>query len=326
MKMASSLAQSAIMDFCVATRELKRIASGSAQQRREMRESVTMCKDLLHRELGALNVECIPVKLEDETVYVRLVKRKRSVGKITASRMVDALGDQDERTLVKLLGLSGGGAGKDRTLDDAFVDVLTQLMLPTTTESVEISKVAPRGFVPTATHVNVNVPTLRDGLNASSRITEVAAVMARESEAISSLRKKDTLARQPFEKTRKSAEPNVSTHLKDYDPVHLTQQVKLQQGGKEWTYYLRQREKTSSPPLTLKNAIRIFRTELSLLRARNRISNTLTIQEALRIRHPEFLSALQRCIQLAIEKAEEDRRKTVATVTMGEFNRIELRK
>lgn len=295
----------AVMDFCVAMQGLKKINDESSIERKEIRSSISSCKEMLRKELQHSKIECLQVNVDGEDMYVRLTERKTPFGVISAERFIDVIRTQSENDLMKLLEKMNDGA-----LDNAIEKLILHLLCPDKKLNVSLSKKAPRGF---------RAPQF--DANTGKKVQELASLMDTECKQMTIINERDKEAKQPLQATKKMVETQVSEHLKRYDPKRYTRRVKLAQGEKEWTYFLRHQETTKPRPLTLKNAMPIFKAQLLEMRNSAGIENELTLLEVRKLQSEAFLNSLQDKVAHEFKKASDENSKTSTSVTMNKFHR-----
>jgi len=233
--------------FCKAQSDLNGIRKEYEHTYKSLGERISTYRSLLSDRMEASNLSCIEVATEEEEdpVYVRKkpVCEKPS---ITTDLILSSLRQTDADTLMSVAEENENDI--PRILSCLFRKAMRESRTVVRT-TLSVSKSREKGFDPKLGH-EVAGETYQMATDLLQAKKELRRLKEQEGE-----RKKESQQRQ------KTVEEEVKDALKRRDEAGSLTKVQLRQKDGEWTYYLRRKEKETTPVLGVKTVCPMIETQ-----------------------------------------------------------------
>lgn len=223
----------AVTEFCKAQAHINSMNDKTENKRRNLHERIKTYRSLLHNELEARNISCFEIQREGkDPSYIRV-------------KDVLPTPTFDPDNILKIL--------ESSTSDSSYIEsyaeknghdfpkmitaaVLHEIRKKSSSEkhgktSLQVSKIKEKGYKKPDFILPNNLKSMANDLLAAK-------------EELQTFRKELSREKEPSVQKQKLVEESVKNVLASSDPVTKTSRIHMQQGGDEWVYYLRCKEKT----------------------------------------------------------------------------------
>lgn len=291
--------RSILAQYCRAQAQLNKVARDGDEDKKRLSERIRTYRSLLQDELIASNITCFEMHPEGkDPVYVRL-KTPQSQTPLDADVVTNILRNMQRDTLADMAEKNGHDLPKMITAALQH-EIRTKFSKKSDKKTLSISNTKERGFNGNQAHMITD--TAR----------QIATDLMGAKTELAALQSKQNLAKEPYLADQRTAEPAVKQTLKNVDPKTMTTRVHMVQDGDEWVYYLRCKEKKTTPIIGVRKMVPMV--EAALVKTLEMNGMGREYNASFRFA-TEFWTAFGKILVVAFDKAVSET-KTVSHITL----------